>query len=62
MNIYICDTLLQKEKAVNRSTRMGRWRKRKRRGGDTKTSVETIIEFVVEELERMQSPVSLLQL
>lgn len=31
-------------------------------GRDTKTSTEKIIEFVVEELERMQSPVSLLQL
>lgn len=33
-----------------------------RMGRDTKTSTEKIIEFVVEELERMQSPVSLLQL
>lgn len=41
---------------------MGRGRERKGGGGDTKTSMEEIIEFVVEELERMQSPVSLLQL
>lgn len=52
--IYTC-----KERVVSR-------RRRKKRGGegrgDTKTSMEQIIEFVVEELERMHSPVSLLQL
>lgn len=41
---------------------MGRRREREGRGGDTKTSMEEIIESVVEELERMQSPASLLQL
>ncbi len=55
-------TYSRKERAVSRSTRLGRRREREGRGGDTKTSMEEIIEFVVEELERMQSPVSLLQL
>lgn len=40
---------------MSRSTRMGRQRMRNVRRGATKTSMEKIIEFVVEELQRMES-------
>lgn len=52
------NVLLKRKSSENGQTP----REKEGRGEDTETSMEAIIEFVVEESERMRSPVSLLQL